>query len=274
MLSMIPTKLIVAEDRLRGADEKQVAALMESIRDVGILNPITVFQRRVIDRHIFTDGYGLVAGLHRLTAAQRLGMEEVPALIVTLSELKRQIAECDENLCGPKLTSAEEAMFTNRRREAYEAIHGKAKAKGAHAANAAMGNDHDASANLSDAFTEDTARKTGTSVRAVQRNVQRGSKIDAEVLARITGTHLDSGAYMDALKGLTKPEQRAKVDRDLDEARQKEEHAERQKKADDAAVRAAEWLVDTVPSEHVSALIAILESVPSKKLCAELRRYL
>ncbi len=78
------------------------------------------------------------------------------------------IAECDENLCGTNLSAAERALFTARRKEAYEALHPETKAHvaGAHGANRVMGN---ASANLAPAFTADTARRTGQSERKVQR---------------------------------------------------------------------------------------------------------
>ena len=43
------------------------------------------------------------------------------------------------------------------RQEVHELIHGKAKAKGAHAAHASMGHRHDANAKLADAFTAEMA---------------------------------------------------------------------------------------------------------------------
>lgn len=58
------------------------------------------------------------------------GLAEIDAKVVSLGELERQIAECDENLAGPKLSPSEKALFTRRRQEAYEALHGKAKAIG------------------------------------------------------------------------------------------------------------------------------------------------
>jgi len=51
----------------------------------------------------------------------RLGLVEIEANIVELPELKRQLAECDENLAGPTLSKAERALFTQRRKEIYEA---------------------------------------------------------------------------------------------------------------------------------------------------------
>lgn len=44
-------------------------------------------------------------------------------------------------------------------------------------------------ANLADAFTTDTAIKTGSSERAVRRDAERGEKISEDVMHLIIGTH-------------------------------------------------------------------------------------
>lgn len=66
----------------------------------------------------------------------------------------RRNAECDENLCGTKLTASEQAMFTAKRKEAYlrkhpETAHGKAS----------PGKDADSASFPS--FADDQAAKTG-----------------------------------------------------------------------------------------------------------------
>lgn len=203
----IPVHLVAIEDRLRSADDVQVTALMESIRDVGILNPITVHARPVMHRNVFVPGYGLIAGLHRLVAAKRLGLEEVPAHVVTLTELERQIAECDENLCGPKLTTSERALFTRRRKEAYEALHPETR-QGVAGGKARQGS---ATAKLS--FAADTAKRTGQSERSVQRDAARAEELGDDLLQRTKGTSLDNGAALDALADLPKPERQAVVAR-------------------------------------------------------------
>lgn len=200
-LATIPVALIEAGRRLREVGEKQVEALTASIVDVGLLNPITVYPRKVIEAGISVDGYGLVAGAHRLEAVRRLGHTEIAAQIVTMGELERQIAECDENLCGSVLAPGERSAFTRRRQEAYEALHGKSKAIGAAAANAAMGRG-DATANFAVAFTEDTALKTGRSVRAVRLDAERGSKVCQEALDVLKGTKADTGVVLDMLKDM------------------------------------------------------------------------
>jgi ParB family chromosome partitioning protein len=274
MLDMVEVRLISDGTRLRPANEGQVEALMESISDVGILNPVTLYRRKVLDG-IAVDGFGIVAGLHRVTAARRLGMETIPAHIVTLGDLERQIAECDENLCGPKLTPAERVLFTRRRKEAYEALHPETRrgVAGALASNKKQGKG--ATDMLSVAsYAEDQAIKSGQDVRTVFRDSARGEKIDESVLAEIQGTHLDSGAYMDKLKGLSKVEQRAMVKRDLDKHQKDAERQEAQERDDKEAREGAEWIAEEFGVAAIPALVALLETVPLKKLCAELRRHL
>lgn len=74
-------------DALRAVarDTEQFLELVESVKSMGILNPISV---RAID----TDGgdpeYVLVDGLHRYTAAQEAGLKQIPAQIVEASDVE------------------------------------------------------------------------------------------------------------------------------------------------------------------------------------------
>ena len=207
---MIEIEKISTAGRLRQASPRQIEAIKASIAEVGLLNPITVCAEG--------EGYVLVAGLHRLEACRALGWTGIAAVVVDLNEQRRIIAECDENLCGPTLTASERAEFTRRRKEAYEAIHGPAKAAGARAANAAMGRG-DAMANLADAsqptFTADTAAATGQSERVVRRDSERGEKVCDDALALIRGTRLDTGRYLDSIKNLPAEVQVERVQADL-----------------------------------------------------------
>lgn len=78
------------------------------------------------------------------------------------------MSECDENLCASSLTPAERAMFTARRKEAYEALHPETK-NGAnqHTRVRQVGEGSEA-----DRFTADTAAKTGESERTAGRRQQ------------------------------------------------------------------------------------------------------
>jgi hypothetical protein len=65
-----------------------------------------------------------------------------------------------------------------------------------------MGHEVNACAKLADAFTSETAKKMGTSVRTVQRIVQRAADIGRADLTRIAGTNLDRKTELDALADL------------------------------------------------------------------------
>lgn len=200
----IPIDNITTFDRVRQASRPQVDALVASIREVGLLNPITVAP---------TDGgFALVAGMHRLEACRVLGMTAVPAITLDLDANQRIIAECDENLCAPTLTATERAEFTRRRKAAYEALHPETRHGGDRKS--------DQVANLATRsetarFTADTAASTGQSERAVQRDAERGEKVSDDALGMIKGTRLDTGKYLDSIKNLAPEDQVAKVEADL-----------------------------------------------------------
>lgn len=205
MLATIPVDMIENGQRLRDLSEATVEALMNSIGDVGLLNPITVYRRKLFHGGNQVDGYGLVAGLHRKTACERLGLVEIEANILDLSDLQCQIAECDENLCAPQLTPSDRARFTKRRKEAYEALHPESKHGG---------NQHTRAADAAPSFATDQAAATGQSERAVARDAERGDKIDDRALAAVKGSDLDTGTYLDKLKRLPVTEQLKRVKED------------------------------------------------------------
>ncbi len=79
---------------LRGAelDNPQFAALMDSIRQYGVMTPIQV--RPLTDKDTGAEYYGIVNGMQRWTAAKEIGLEVIPAIITTESDydvLKKQI---------------------------------------------------------------------------------------------------------------------------------------------------------------------------------------
>lgn len=203
--------------RLREISEAQVASLMDSIADIGLLNPITVYPCDIQDGAVEVKGFGLIAGAHRLEACRRLGLAEIPAHVVELGELERQIAECDENLCGAKLTPSEKALFTKRRKQAYEALHPETRnGENQHTRVRQIGE-----GSTAERFTADTAAKTGESERVVQRNAERGERISQEALEVIRGTDLDKGTYLDQIKKVPLSEQAKRARADLKDQRTK-----------------------------------------------------
>src|SRR5262249_38167042 len=169
-------KVVVSEGRRPLRDVKELA---ESMREIGLLNPITL-----------TDDYRLIAGYHRLAAAKHLGWWMIEANIVALEGLKAELAEIDENLIRNELTVLERAEHLKRRKEVYEALYpeataGQSKARGM---NRALG--HNVSKIISPTFTADTAKKTGVTRRTIQQDLQIATRLDEAVKAQIRATPL------------------------------------------------------------------------------------
>lgn len=90
-MALMHLENIQVGQRVRPLNEAKVRELMESIRELGLLNPITV-----------NDEGLLIAGFHRLEACRRLAAEDDAWSIVAISYFehpdKNQQAEIAENL--------------------------------------------------------------------------------------------------------------------------------------------------------------------------------
>lgn len=208
----IPIDRIFLREDARKIDEPAVSGLMESIREVGLINPIRVRPERVFIGGVGGEGFRVTAGAHRLQACSNLGWAEIPALVVTEDALHAEMAKLDENLCRADLSAAERAKQTARRKEIYLELHPDT-AWGQPTVSRQVGAPRQKS--TTDAFHIDTAAKSGKSARAVQRDAERGEKIVPEVLDRIAGTRLDQGRYLDKIKAVAPDKQLAKVEKDM-----------------------------------------------------------
>lgn len=147
------------EGSLNGIDE-----LTRSISEVGLLNPITVDPDHI-----------LIAGLHRLEAAKRLGCAEIECTVCGLEGLQAELAEIDEYVVRTALSTIEYGELLERRKEIYESLHPETKAGAAQAAgmNRATGKHvSDKMSPTSKSFAQDTAAKLGVSARTVERTMQ------------------------------------------------------------------------------------------------------
>ena len=164
----------------RKAKLEPVAELAKSIAAVGLLNPITVTEDRT-----------LVAGLHRLEAAKRLGWTEIECAFTDMSGPQLELAEIDENIVRTGLTRQELGEQLSRRKELYETLHPETKAGAAQAAgmNRAIGNNVGAKlASTPKSFIEDTAEKTGLSKRTISRMLQIANNLTPDA-KRIVSAH-------------------------------------------------------------------------------------
>lgn len=91
----------VPEHRARGLDVAAVTRLAESMAQIGLQTPITVRD----------DGEWpvLVAGLHRLKAAERLGWQKIDAVYLEGDERDARLWEISENLHRADLSAVERA---------------------------------------------------------------------------------------------------------------------------------------------------------------------
>ena len=271
----ISAGLIEPGTRLRSLTESTVNRLMASIRDVGLLHPVCVYRRKVIRGGVAVDGFGIVAGAHRVEACRRLGWDVIPAVITDADELHRQLAEVDENLCGTTLSPAEGALFTQRRKDIYEALHPETRQGGD------RGNQHTGGKPTrqvgdlpsADRFTADTAARTGQSERKVQRDAQRGESVAPEILEEIRGTDLDKGVVIDALAKAPRDEQRAKLAQIAAERSGKTENKQIDRDiGEQAAAEFAEWLIARGALPVIPQIVTWLEATKTKDVIRELHR--
>lgn len=75
-------------------DSQKFQAMVDSVRDYGIMNSITVTKKSNDDGEY----YELVDGLHRFTAAQEAGLETIPAMVLEANELEVQIQQVIGNV--------------------------------------------------------------------------------------------------------------------------------------------------------------------------------
>jgi ParB/RepB/Spo0J family partition protein len=99
----IDVGLIYPSNISRPIDAKKVADLAASIKDVGLINPISV---RAGVHHRGTtpfDAFDIIAGHHRYRAVCTLKWATVPCIVLDLDDLHAELAEIDENLMRSEL---------------------------------------------------------------------------------------------------------------------------------------------------------------------------
>ena len=196
---------ITVPDRLRALNQSKVDELAESMDAIGQQQPITVW---LDDPDDASQTLYLVAGAHRLAAAIKLGWDEINVILTEdMTEIDRQLWEIDENLMRAELSPTERGEHITRRAEIWNAI---PEVGGATCAT------HDASGRKKTpqqerGFAAKTAAATGLSKATINRDLARTEGIIQELRDQIKGTKLDTGTYLDSLKGMEPEEQRAKV---------------------------------------------------------------
>lgn len=94
-------------------DDEEMAALSESIRDHGILSPLILRPLENTENE-----YELISGHRRFRAAQTAGMNEVPAVVVSVTREEAAIMLVDSNLHREHILPSEKAFAYKLKRDA------------------------------------------------------------------------------------------------------------------------------------------------------------
>ncbi len=254
---------LVASDQPRPLITEAVDKLASSIRDIGLIQPITVRQRSIMSGGLAEQGFQVVAGHHRVAACRALGWAEIDAIVIEAGEhLQAELIEIDENLCRSELTNSQRAKAVKRRKEIWEALHPVRQRFDSvfDALGTVEGPMTDAEERQQvepvippvakhghaqeKSFAAATADASGMTKQAINRHLARAEALGDD-LDKVTGTSLDKGVELDALKAMT-PEQRAPL-------------IERAQAGEKVSARAAPAL-QPAPAHTTTSLMAALQS--------------
>lgn len=211
-LYMIPVEEIDAAGGLRPLDLGWVEALSGLLKRDGQRRPIEIHRKP-------GGGYGVIAGRHRLAAAQALGWVTIDADILDEAALDRRASEVSENLFRLGLSPLDRAAFVAEQIAIEKARAGlepdanvKSVLASARWADRIGAEADDASAKLALAFgfSEQAAEKIGLSRRAIYRDLELHRGIKPDVADAIRGLPVAGNAsQLAALARLNEGEQRA-----------------------------------------------------------------
>lgn len=120
-LKSINIAQIIIKERLWEFDKECVKELARSIKEIGLISPIVVFENE-------DKTYTLISGEHRIRACKLNKQKVIPAVIHkrTLNkendEAKALIMEADSNLFWKHMDSFEEGYITYKRKEALKIL--------------------------------------------------------------------------------------------------------------------------------------------------------
>ena len=94
-------------------DDEKMEELIESIRLQGILTPVLV-------RPDDADGYEMISGHRRMHAAQRIGLETIPAIVKEMTDDESTIAMVNANIQREELLPSERAFAYKMKMDALK----------------------------------------------------------------------------------------------------------------------------------------------------------
>ena len=189
----------------RTPDPDKVKALAESMREIGLQHPISVWS---------PDGNETIllsAGLHRLEAAKLLGWEEIECKFLVLGDIDRRMWEIAENLHRAELTQLEHDEQVD---EWIKLVDKKRSEKEAQSEEGISAQIEPKTRGRPESGVKAAARDLGVERNEAQRAVARVEKIAVDVRDGIRDNLpqvADTGAELDALAKLPQEKQREAV---------------------------------------------------------------
>ncbi|MBD8876185.1 ParB N-terminal domain-containing protein [Roseibium polysiphoniae] len=174
----LPLAKIIVADRLREIEEDHALVIAGSIAEYGLLNPITV---RATPR-AKGGSYTLVAGAHRLRAAELLALEAIDCVVLKADQSEAQLLEISENLHRNELSVIDRAVFVLKYRELWEARNGKIEVGRPTAEKLGQGVPN------SLPFSEYTAKRLGLHPKTIKRLNQISQHLHADLRTAVRGT--------------------------------------------------------------------------------------
>src|SRR3989442_10117913 len=200
VLSVPIDRIEIVPDRDHRGENVDLKDLLASIPIIGMLHPLLVLPER--------DGKcELLAGHRRLRAARQLGCTEVRVQVITLDELRTELATIHENLARKSLPPTEEGRQLARAKAIYEELHPETRHGGKRQR---ASNGHSGNLKKAKGFVKATAEATGRSARAISREIKV-----AEAGATVLQAAVDAGkvkiAQAERIAGLPPEQQGAEV---------------------------------------------------------------
>ena len=222
----VPLNLLRASAQPRPLQTTDVDKLAASIREVGLIQPVTVRSVSAMHNGLVQHVFQIVAGHHRVAAARPLGWTEINAIVVQAEgHLEAELIEIDENLCRSELTTPQKAHYTKRRKEIWEALHpepsrdyslesydAEDETEVGKVCPPQFAGQLGGARPQTKGFAAATAEVTGESKRAINLNLARAEAIGPDIL-KLSGTSLDKGVELDALAKLPEPERKELIER-------------------------------------------------------------
>lgn len=223
---------VIVGDRHRPLCAEAVPGLAESMRAIGLQQPIIV--------HLDSaDAAHLIAGRHRLEAARQLGWEEIDATFIDGDEIDRELAELAENLLRVDLSKEQRDEHIRRYAELLEA---------------------------KEARTAERLQSRQNEPIESKRADGRGHRQQGTAAKVAEATGLSKSTVQRALK---RPD--PEIERQQQEAARIRREQDRAQRAV-ASEEYAGWLLSQVDLDQLPTLISWIEASPPRDVIAALRR--